>query len=107
MPTVRRILGKQRDVLTRPDGEKFFIFLNADDITTRAPVRRFQVCQKSPTLVHLRYVTPGLLTVEQAASLHGYLLDRLPEGMTSEIVRCDDIPRLANGKYRDIMSEVS
>ena len=94
-------------MLTQPDGQKFFIFLNTNDITKRVPVRRFQVRQKTPTLVHLRYVTPEPLTQKQEASLHTYLLDRLPEGMAVETHRCDDIPRLAKGKYRDIMSDVS
>ena len=107
LPTLRRILGKERDMLTQPDGQKFFIFLNTNDITKRVPVRRFQVRQKTPTLVHLRYVTPEPLTQKQEASLHTYLLDRLPEGMAVETHRCDDIPRLAKGKYRDIMSDVS
>ena len=106
LPVVRRILGRVRNMLTLPSGDKRWPRLGSRhrDI---APVRQLQVVQLDLDRVELRLVTARPLTGSEEAQLVAHLLDRLGHPFRITVTYLDRIPRTASGKYEDFRSELA
>jgi phenylacetate-CoA ligase len=105
LPLLKRIVGRQLDMLRTPDGRlipgEFFPHLIKD---YRA-VRRFQVVQERPDLVVLRLVTDDNWTAETGRNLQELIRRTLGSVVKLEIQLVDDIPLTAAGKLQVVINK--
>ena len=100
LPTLKRILGRERGMFVRPDGSQFWPRGGGRNIKS-FKIRQFQMVQHSINEIEYRMVTDEPLTPEQEAeaiaSIEGVF--ELPN--TVRIVRYENEIPLINGKYEE------
>jgi phenylacetate-CoA ligase len=107
LPVVKRILGRQRNMVTFPDGHRHWPSTGYKEWSVRLPILQAQIVQRSPTTVEAKLVPSRPLTnaeeMEFVAILHRSL------GHPFEIIFSyhQEIPRSAGGKFEDFISEVT
>lgn len=106
LPVLRRILGRVRNMLVTRTGERYWPALGSRKISELAPVRQYQLVQKSTELIELRLVTGEPLSGDQESKLKAYIAALLPGEFRVQITCCENIPRSIGGKFEDFMSEL-
>ena len=107
LPVLKRILGRQRNLLTMPDRSRRWPVFDAGERPEELPAFfQFQVIQKSVQQLEILAVRPALFTADEEAHVRRYLQQTL--GHPFEIsIRCvESIPRSRTGKFEDFISEV-
>lgn len=107
LPTLRRILGRVRNMLTLPDGRRIWPRLSVGFYQQIAamPIKQIQVVQKSLEKVQLTMVCDSL-TTDQERVITETLCGALGHPFQVDFVYVDRIPRGPGGKYEDFMSEL-
>lgn len=107
LPKIRRILGRQRNLLRLPDGRRFWPLVGAFGYREIAPVRQYQIIQRSLERISLR------LAVERPLSMaeEGALAEKLNEFLGHRFVVDFEyfspaIPRGPGGKFEDFVCEM-
>lgn len=111
LPVLTRILGRTRHMLRLADGGARWPSLpSGDELGTIAPVRQFQLVQKSLTGLELRLVVARPLTPEEEARVRQAFLGDLGQAFAQSfdlrLVYAAAIARTASGKYEDFRCEV-
>ena len=106
LPVLRRILGRSRNLLTLPDGRRFFPSFPAELFTAVADVRQFQLVQHGPAELEVRLVVPGGLAADQREAIARRLADRFGHPFHFRFTLVDAIPRSAGHKYEDFVSRL-
>lgn len=106
LPVLKRILGRVRNMLVRPDGGKIWPAFGTKTLMKAAPVRQYQFVQQDRTTVEARIVLWRPASANEEAALVQHILDNLPEGMEVVLRYVDDIPRSEGGKYEDFVCNV-
>ncbi|RPJ45134.1 MAG: phenylacetate--CoA ligase family protein [Betaproteobacteria bacterium] len=106
LPVIRRILGRVRNMLRLPDGGMRHPRFGEAQFGGIAPVRQFQVVQKSLRDIEVALVVARPLMPVEEEALRTLILKNLGHPFTVSFVYRDDIPRAASGKYEDFRSEV-
>lgn len=106
-PVLRKIHGRRRNMFRLPDGDSLWPRFNSDDLASVAPVRQFQLVQKSLALLGLTLVVDRLVTAGEEAALEGLVRERLKGDYRLALQYVDDIPRSAGGKYEDFRCEIA
>lgn len=104
--TVRRFLGRVRNMLVLPGGEKIWPSFGSRGLTAIAPVRQHQIVQTAPAELEARLIVERALTAEEEGRLAVHLTARLPVPMRVRFAYPDAIPRSAGGKFEDFISQV-
>jgi len=106
LPVLKRILGRQRNFLVLPTGEKRFpeAWKTLTDIAPE--IRQFQLLQKTAEEIAVKLVVVSPLTQAKEAQLSDYLTKKFGHEFNYQFLYVDDIPRSANGKFEEFMSEV-
>lgn len=108
LPVLNRIVGRQRNMLTLPDGEQRWPAIgDAADLARLPPFRQFQLVQTSLDRITVRAVTPRSMTAEEESAAAAYLADALGHPFTFTFEYFEEIPRSAGGKFEDVVSFVS
>lgn len=109
LPTLTRVVGRERNLLVLPNGEKVFpdFRLGQESALTDLPIRQYQVIQKKPDKLELKLAVSSRLSPDQEKTLCGYF-DRI-FGYTFKyrIQYVASIPRAASGKYEVVKSELA
>lgn len=103
LPVLRRIVGRQRNMLLRPDGGQYWPSFASQVWRELAPVTQFQVVQTARDALELRIAAPRALTVEESDRLIAALHDSLGFVYRTTLVRLAEIPRAPGGKYEDFI----
>lgn len=107
LPVLKRIMGRQRNMLTLPDGRQHWPSFPAEGWLPIAPVRQFQLVQRDLEHIEARFVADRPITADEkqrlAAMLHEYL--RYP--FRIDFIQMEQIERKPNCKFEDFISEVS
>ncbi|MSQ53505.1 MAG: hypothetical protein EXR28_16680 [Betaproteobacteria bacterium] len=106
LPVLQQILGRQRNMLTMPDGSQHWPSFPEERWVGIAPIRQIQVFQKKRDEILLRVVSPRPLTPEEAAKLIDTFKDTLKFPHRIDIDRVESIPRGQNAKFEDFQSEI-
>ncbi len=106
LPVLERILGRQRNLFVRPDGERVFPEFYRE-MTALPSVRQFQLTQKTLKLIEVKLAATRPLTAAEEDTVRRFLHDGLGYAFALNFVYVDDIPREPSGKYQDYRSEVS
>jgi len=107
LPVIKRILGRQRNLITLPDGSQHYPITGYQAWMEFLPIRQMQIVQKSLQEVEIKLVTERHLTPEEQEKLNRVLYDSLGYPFRLNYTYLQDIPRGAGGKFEDIISEVS
>lgn len=106
LPVIRRILGRVRNMLRLPDGGQRHPRFGEAQFGVIAPVRQFQVVQKTLNDIEVALVVARPLTVQEEETLRGLILKNLGHPFNLVFSYRDEIPLAASGKFEDFRSEV-
>ncbi len=101
LPVVARFVGRTRNLLVLPDGQRKEPGFDAATFTEVAPIRQFQVIQTSPTGITVRLVVQERLDGDAEARLADRLRRRFGYPFAFAFEYVDEIPRAAGGKFED------
>ena len=106
--TLHRVLGRERNMLTMPDGEKRWPLTGYRQYGEVAPeVRQFQFIQRSREKVEVRLVVSQPMTPAHEAGLRALILSMLGHPFELVFTVMDAIPKSPRGKFEEFISEVA
>jgi len=103
LPVFARVVGRQRNMLLRPDGTRYWPSFPSEVWADLAPVEQFQVIQRDRRSLELCIAAPRDLTPVENAALCAALRNALGYDYRISLVRLPQIPRPAGGKYEDFI----
>lgn len=106
LPTIRRIWGRSRNALRLPGGKMRWPVLGTTELLDVAPVRKFQVIQKSLTEIEVSLAVYRRLNSREIEDLRAHFTRNLGHDFVVRFNLVDDIPMGAGGKFEDFVSEV-
>jgi phenylacetate-CoA ligase len=106
LPVLDRVQGRVRNMLTTPDGGRYWPSFGSRRFREIAPIRQHQFVQKTLQRLQARLAVERPLTPEEEAGLRAHILTRLPAAFEIEFVYVDEIPMSAAGKLENFISEV-
>jgi phenylacetate-CoA ligase len=106
LPVIRRVMGRQRHLITFPDGRRHWPSYPPETWAYVAPIRQYQLIQKALDHIHVKLVMDRQLTNDEEKQIVPLLQKGLgyPFRMTFECL--DRIERNQNFKYEDFISEI-
>jgi phenylacetate-CoA ligase len=108
LPKIRRVLGRVRNLLCLPDGRRLWPLVGAFSYRDIAPVRQFQIVQRSLERVTLRLAVERPLSVTEETALTEKLIEFLGYRFNVDFDYCKpEIPRGPGGKFEDFICEVA
>ena len=106
LPVLRRIHGRQRNMLRLPDGRQLWPSFPSSLWLAVAPLERFQVIQRDVRDIEVNYVMSRNLTPDEETRLAAALTARLGFAFTFDWQRREHLERTSGGKFEDFMSLV-
>lgn len=109
LPTLSRVLGRERNLVVLPSGERYWPLVGLHEYRKIAPIIQYQAVQHSTELVELRLVTEGdrRLGAEQEQALTRVLQQSLGHPFEIRLSYVErEIPRGAGGKFEEFVSLV-
>ena len=106
LPVLRRIAGRTRNMVTLPDGRRFWPRLGELRYSEALTVSQYQVLQKELTRIELRLVAPRHGTELEEAKLRSILQMRLGYPFDIDIRYVERIERSPHGKFEEFKSEL-
>ena len=106
LPVLERIVGRARNMLTLPSGDRFWPSFPEDDMMPIAPIRQFQIIQHDLERIEAKLVAARPLSDDEVEAMRRFLIGCLKHDFTLDLSFVDDIPRPPGGKYEDFMSKV-
>jgi len=106
LPVLRRIMGRVRNLITLPDGRRYWPVLYASSWSHIAPIRQMQLIQKTPHRFDARMVAERELTANERTALISALRKSLGYPFEFEFEYLREPIRNPNGKFESIISEV-
>jgi phenylacetate-CoA ligase len=106
LPVLTRVVGRTRHLVTFPDGRKFWPRMGFRSLRSVAPIRQFQIVQKSTTHLLARLAVTPRLDADQEFTVRDIVCRALghPFDITFEYV--DEIRRGGGGKIYNFLSEI-
>ncbi len=106
LPVIKRILGRTRNMLTLPDGDKVWPRLSELRYAEILPVEQFQMVQKSRGRLEVRLVAPRRASAGEERRLREFIIARIGHGFEIDFSYPAHIARGAGGKFEDFRSEL-
>ncbi len=108
LPVITRIVGRVHNMFTLPSGEQFWpVPFTSPELLAVAPVRQFQLVQRSVEEIEVKLATARELREDEEAGLRELIGTRLGHGFALRFVYVDEIPRSPSGKFEDFRSDVT
>jgi phenylacetate-CoA ligase len=108
LPVLKRIVGRQRNMLLRPDGGgRYWPSFASTAWRELAPVEQFQVVQTAINALELRVVCARELTAAERGALAAALQDALGFRYAVTVTRLAGIERPRGGKFEDFICAVA
>ncbi len=106
LPVIRRILGRERNMLKLPDGTEHWPSFPEDRWVDIAPIQQLQVVQKHLDEVVLKIKSERSLTNDEMFRLVEIFKTTLAFPYRVTIERVTSIPRNKNAKFEDFICEI-
>jgi phenylacetate-CoA ligase len=108
LPTLRRIWGRERNLVRLPDGSRNWPLVGFHAFDTVAPVRQYQLIQTELDRIIFKVVTDAALSVEQEAGLIRIVQKALnhPFKITIKQFR-ERLPIGPNGKFEEFVCQIA
>lgn len=108
LPKIRRIVGRERNLLQLPDGRRYWPLVGMFDYRDIAPVRQCQVIQRSLEYFTMRLVVERRLTAGEERLLAEKLAQAIGFSVAVDFEYfVDRIPRGEGGKFEDFINEMA
>jgi len=104
LPVLKRIMGRYRNIITTPSGERRYPQLGIQDLHEIAPVQQFQAVQHTLSDIEIRLVLPRPISVEEKEKLTAKFQIMMGDGFNFDIQQVESIERSASGKYEELIS---
>ncbi|MDP6843764.1 MAG: hypothetical protein QGH73_19000 [Rhodospirillales bacterium] len=106
LPVIKRIAGRVRGMVTLPNGDQFWPFFSNRKFNEIAPIRQYQVVQKTLDSLEINLVAERKLSPDEENRLRTLLAERLGHPFAMTFNYFDEIQRSAGGKFEDFKSEL-
>jgi phenylacetate-CoA ligase len=106
LPVLERIMGRERNLLVLPSGERRFAQSHLGDFMA-APIRNFQITQTGLETMEVTLVVPRPWTEADEAALQRHLAEKYRHEFDIAINYAERIERAPNGKYEEFKSLVA
>ena len=106
LPVLKRILGRERNMVTMPDGRRHYPSFPSESWAQIAPIRQIQLVQKSLNQIEARLVIDRKMSNEEEVEFIAKIQERLKYAFNISITYHDEIKRSKGGKYEDFISEL-
>ncbi len=104
--TLRRIMGRDRNLLIRPDGSRHWPLSGFHDFDSVAPIRQYQLVQKTRSSIELRLVTDAPLDDVEAAAFADIVRKVLEFPFDVSVVQSRErLPLTGSGKFEEFVCE--
>jgi phenylacetate-CoA ligase len=108
LPTLRRILGRERNLVLMPDGTRHWPLVGFRHFREIAPVMQYQFIQEGPDTLELRLVTERTLTPGEEARLAARVRENLGFDFAVRFSYfAERLPAGANGKFEEFVCLVA
>lgn len=107
LPVIEAIVGRERNLVTLPDGRRYWPLTGYTKWSDIAPIEQFQIIQKSLVQLEAKLVMPRELTASEREQFISIMQESFGHPFDVTITYCREIPRGASGKYEDFVSEVA
>jgi phenylacetate-CoA ligase len=104
LPVLTRILGRVRNMLTLPGGERFWPVFGVNEFRRLAPVLQLQVVQPGLDELEVRLVVARALSRGEEEAVAGLMRANLGHPFRIAFRYLDAIPRGPTGKFEEFMS---
>ena len=106
LPTLNRIVGRERNMLLLPDGRRHWPLVGAYHYRDIAPIRQYQVIQRNREMIEVRLVSDMPLTDVQETRLKQIVHESLEFPFQLQFVYFSgEIPRGPGGKFEEFICE--
>lgn len=106
LPTLARIVGRTRDRLVLPNGERRFASNPSEAFAEVPEILRYQIAQVATDLLEVRLVARAKLDPATEAMLTEALAEALDHRFALRFVYRDAFPRAVGEKFRDVVCEI-
>ncbi|HEY0445935.1 MAG TPA: AMP-binding protein [Allosphingosinicella sp.] len=104
LPTLRRIAGRERNMIVKPDGTRHWPLTGYKKFRKIAPIAQYQMRQHEPDRIELRLVVERPLTAAEEAALREYLHWKLRHPFRLDFTYFEgSLPRGRNGKFEEFV----
>ncbi|MGE5722201.1 MAG: phenylacetate--CoA ligase family protein [Sphingomonadales bacterium] len=104
LPTLRRILGRERNMIVNPDGTRHWPLTGYARFRDIAPISQYQMRQHAPDRIEMRLVVERPLTGEEEKNLLAHVGKAMGHPFTIELAYFEGpLPKGANGKFEEFM----
>ncbi len=107
LPTLSRIMGRRRNMVTLPDGSKHWPLIGAYRFREVADIKQYQAIQHSLVDVEIRLVVDAPLTSAHESQLTTLIHSALGHPFTLRFTYfTEELPRTKGGKFEEFISLV-
>jgi len=108
LPVIRRILGRTRNMLTLPTGDKICPRLDILKYTeiTGVNIRQAQLMQQAIDKIEMRLVSDETLTLDQEQKLRQFIQKTLGHPYHMTLTYHQQLPRNQAGKFEEFISAI-
>lgn len=104
LPTLKAILGRERNMMVRPDGTRHWPLTGYKRFRELAPIVQYQMRQHAPDRIEVRMVVERPLTADEEAALTGWLHEKLRYPFALDYIYYQgQLPAGPNGKFEEFM----
>lgn len=104
LPTLRRILGRERNLILMPDGSRHWPLVGFGRFRDVAPIQQYQLIQHSRSEIEVRLVATRAMTAGEETALGEVIRDALGHPFALRFVYFEtEIPRGPAGKFEEFV----
>lgn len=107
LPVLKHILGRQRNMLTMPDGKQKWPSFAASEWASIGEIRQIQIVQRETDLLIVRLVSDSPLSAEQESRFTEMIQRNFGWPFRLAFEYHKQLERKANYKYEDFISELA
>ncbi|HVU87092.1 MAG TPA: hypothetical protein VHD36_07210 [Pirellulales bacterium] len=109
LPSLRRIMGRQRNMAVLPDGRRRWPAIElagTDEVADFPPIHQFQLIQRTRALMEMLLVVHRPLEPDEEERLRGWVIRAVGHPFEVRLQYVDAIPRATLGKFEDFRCEI-
>ncbi len=107
LPTLKRIVGRQRNMVTLPTGGSRWPGLGRGNVLEGLPpIRQFQIVQVAIDKIEIRLVQPTPFDADQERRVQDHICQSLGYPFDATIRYVDQIARSPTGKFEEFLSQL-